>query len=311
MHPAENRERCNIVIADLGGTWLKLRTMRGGVPLADEAIHPISKIKTTRPVASLSGLIEAFAEKCSLNDYCLVIAVPGFVDLDFDKVLHSNNIPELRGIHLQAELQSQLGQPVVIERDAVLTLLGEHDSGVARGKDDVLGIFFGTGIGAAFLSNGQPFRGGGWALEIGHMPYGGTHILEDYGSGRALATLAKHHSVAVGGIFKSAQNGQNLTDALQDFVSVQAYAIATAITLYSPKLLVLGGGVIEMDGYPREDLVDKLLNRVSPRNIRDPEIQWSSLGWRSALFGAANLLEKKQSRLDAVAIGLPRRLPPG
>lgn len=302
MHPVKNKEVSNIVIADLGGTWLKLRAMRDGAPLDDETIHPISIIKTIKPVASLSDLISEFAEKCLLNDYCLVITVPGFIDLDFDKVLYSNNIPELRGIYLRTELQSQLGRPVIVERDSVLTLLGECDSGVAHGQDDVLGIFFGTGIGAAFISEGRPFRGGGWALEIGHMPYGDNHILEDYGSGRTLVTLAKHHSLAVGDIFKSAQNRPDLAEVLQRFVSVQAYAIATAIALYSPKILVIGGGVIEMDGYPRDELVKKVHELVSPRNIRDPEIQWSSLGWRSALFGAANLLEKKTNGLDATVI---------
>jgi len=291
MHAIENEGRYDIVIADIGGTWLKLRAMRNGVALDEEAVHPISKIKTTRPTASLSDLIADFAKTCSLRDYFLVTTVPGFIGLDFDEVLHSSNMPELRGIHLRTELQSLLGQPVIVERDAVLTLLGEYESGVARGQDDVLGIFFGTGIGAAFLSGGKPFRGGGWALEIGHTPCGGAgHILEDFGSGRALATLAKHRSVEVGGVFKSADTCPDLAAALDDFVSVQANAIATAVALYSPKLLVLGGGVLEMDGYPREELIRKLLSRVSPRNIRDPEIRWSSLGWRSALFGAAHLL---------------------
>lgn len=296
MHPVENRKRSNIVVADLGGTWLKLRAMRHGEVLAEEVIHPITKIRTASPTSSLSHLITGFAEECALKDYSLVITVPGFIDLDFDTILHSNNIPELRGIRLCTELQSFLGQQVIVERDAVLTLLGEYDRGVARGRDDVLGIFFGTGIGAAFVSAGKPFRGGGWALELGHIPYGGnTHTLEDFGSGRVLSALAERYNLEVGKIFNSTGNRADLAEALEEFISVQANAIAIAIALYAPKLLVLGGGVLEMDGYPRDALIRRMLNRVSPRYIRDPEIRWSSLGWRGALFGASYLLRQRSS----------------
>lgn len=290
MQSVGHSDQSNIIVADLGGTWLKLRAMRDGEPLADEAIHPTAAIKTAQPIVALSAFIHAFANTLMLIDYRVVITVPGFVDLDFDKVVHSNNIPELEGVYLQTELQSRLGQPVVVERDTVLTLLGEYNSGVAQGKNDVLGIFFGTGIGAAYLRDGKPFRGGGWALEIGHMPYGHDKTVEDYGSGRALVDLADLHRVAVSDVFRVADQHSELANALDDFVSVQAYAIATAITFCSPKLLVLGGGVLEMNEYPREKLTDKVFSRVSPKKIRDPEVRWSSLGWRSALFGATNLL---------------------
>ena len=96
--------------------------------------------------------------------------VPGFIDRDFDTVLHTANIPELSGIRLASELALELGVPVRLERDVVLQLLGESIAGAVLHEREVLAVYIGTGVGAAYLGENGIFRGGGWALEIGHMP---------------------------------------------------------------------------------------------------------------------------------------------
>ncbi|WKL33090.1 ROK family protein [Sinorhizobium meliloti] len=67
-------------------------------------------------------------------------------------------------------MASTLSVPVQLERDVVLQLLGESASGAIANECEVLAVYFGTGIGAAYLGENGIFRGGGWALEIGHMP---------------------------------------------------------------------------------------------------------------------------------------------
>ena len=114
-------------------------------------------------------LVGAAAE-AGLAPSTLVATVPGFVDRDFDTVLHAANVPELNGLQLASELRQALGLPVLLERDVVLQLLGESAAGAVRGRCEVLAIYIGTGIGAAYLGEQGIFRGGGWALEIGHIP---------------------------------------------------------------------------------------------------------------------------------------------
>jgi hypothetical protein len=49
------------------------------------------------------------------------------------------------------ELARETGIPVILERDAVLALMGEYAAGGCRGAKSVLGFFFGTGVGASYL----------------------------------------------------------------------------------------------------------------------------------------------------------------
>ncbi len=51
-----------------------------------------------------------------------------------------------------------------------LGFLGEWLAGAARGRQNVLGVWMGTGIGGGLVLDGRPFTGSlGGAGEIGHM----------------------------------------------------------------------------------------------------------------------------------------------
>jgi len=281
----------NIIVADIGGTWIKFRAVVAGALLDDETIHPSSSIRTGDPAERLAILVRDFAKRCAIDDYVLVATIPGFIDHDFDRILHTPNIPELHDCLLASELKTRLGKPVLLERDAILALLGEAEAGVAKGEDFVLGIFFGTGIGAAFLVDGRPFRGSGWALEIGHLPCGEPgQILEDFASGRALSELAEQFNTRIESVFSVAPELPGLRQTLDTFISRQAKAISAAITFFGPRMVVLGGGVLNIEGFPRAQLLAEVSARLSPKPLVNPTICWSTLGWRSAAYGAARIV---------------------
>ncbi len=162
-----------------------------------------SKLRNQDPVASLAEMISIMIEEAALAPDIVVSTVPGFLDIDEDRILFAANIPELNSRQLASELGAKIGIPVLLERDSVLALIGECLAGSAQSTDNVLGLFFGTGVGAAFLQDGRPFRGAGWALEIGHIPFKGeghqcegvrSDCLESYISGRALQMIADRHA---------------------------------------------------------------------------------------------------------------------
>jgi allose kinase len=221
-------------------------------------------------------------------------------------VLFAGNILGLNGRALASELGNLVGCPVLLERDAVLILTGETLTGVARGADDVLGIFFGTGIGAAFMQKGKPFRGGGWALEIGLMPFRGdgrvypgmrTDCLEAYASGRALQEIADRHEEPIGHVFRAAGKKPALADELATFVLHQSFAVGVAVAMVSPRTIVLGGGVLDIDGYPRSRLCT-LIARHAPiaETGREMDLRWAQHGWTSVLHGAPLVVAEHLAR---------------
>lgn len=300
-----------VMVIDIGGTNVKFGFVDASGPHSYGRLWPTERLRAGDPVEVLAGLVAAVAADAGLEPSAIVATVPGFIDVDFDRVLSAANIPSLNGRALASELTSAIGCPVYLERDAVLALAGEIAAGCARGADHVLGIFFGTGIGAAYVAGGMPFRGGGWALEIGHMPFRGegrrlgglrTDTIEAYCSGLALQDLATRHGIAVGAAFSGGQRvGEALAAELADFVRDQAFAVATAVALFSPATIVLGGGVLDMDGYPRDRLL-ALIDAHAPaaETGRRLDLRWSEHGWLSALHGARRVVAER-SRPSAVA----------
>ena len=230
---------------------------------------------------------------------------PGFLDKTATKVLFAANIPELNGCALTDELARESGLPTILERDSVLALIGEHVAGSCKNHKSVLGLFFGTGVGAAYLEGGRAFRGSGWALEIGHMPYNSSgrrlgadraECLEAYVSGKVLEHIAQEHRIAISDVFTAAKYDTALAQHVADFVRNQASAVGSAVAILSPETILLGGGICSMTDFPREQLVSAIEQSFPFDQIgQSVSIRWATLGWRSVLYGAP-IVEAERNR---------------
>ena len=290
-----------ILVIDIGGTSIKTGFVVDGRPHEFVRLFSTTELRTD-PIAALERMIFTVRTESCLEPAAVVSTVPGFLDAQQNRVLHAANIPELNGLLLATELGHRIGLPVLLERDAVLALMGEHVAGVCQGAGSVLGLFFGTGVGGAFLQQGIPFRGSGWALEIGHMPFSADRrwlnaergdCLEAYVSGKALERIAEHHQVPIEEVFRASAQASELSDHLREFVTNQVFAIATAIAVLSPETVILGGGICEIGDFPKAQLVTELEQSFPFISIGRPlDLRWASLGWRSVLHGATLLVRK-------------------
>jgi len=290
-----------IAVAEIGGTSVKIGFADGGSPSAFVRTFPTRRLRHAAPISELASIIRDTSRDASLAPRMVVATVPGFVDRDFDKVLHTANIPELNGHRLATELSAELKLPVRLERDVVLQLLGESVAGAVQGRDEVLAVYVGTGIGAAYLSRNGIFRGGGWALEIGHMPVyspedGRPTRIENRAAGGRLVELARNHQIAVEGLFASSDGSPGLAKALDDLIWYQAMAIASATVMYSPDTVLLGGGVTAIDKFPKR-LLEERIGICLPLSatIQPFDIRWASLGWQAAIHGAISLKPRYQT----------------
>ena len=294
-----------LLVADIGGTTVKIGFVVKGVPQTYVRVFPTSHLRHRDPVAGLAELIFLAIDEAKLQPHTIVSTVPGFLDKTARHVLLAVNLPELNGCALADELARETGISVILERDAVLALMGEHAAGGCRGATSVLGFFFGTGVGAAYLQNGRAFRGSGWALEVGHMPYNGSHrwlgaerpeCLEAYVSGKVLERIAQEHGVAISDVFSAAKHNRALGEHVAEFVRNQANAVGSAIAVLSPETVLLGGGICEMREFPREELASAVEHSFPFEQIgQSLVVQWATLGWQSVLHGAS-LLQTERDR---------------
>jgi len=291
----------SVVAVDVGGTFVRA----GSAVLSTGDVSSGAQIGTDAlrendPIEVLVALIGGEMARLARQPVGVVIGVPGFMDGTQRSIVETPNVRSLRGVALADRLESKLGLPVWLEHDAALLTRGEYAKGSARHCETVLAVYFGTGVGAAFLHYGRPLPMGPFRMQLGHIPVrgegricacGGMDCVEPYASGPVLIDLAARHGTSIDQLFEASVANGALATAVAQFLSDQAIAVATAITLLDPGVVVIGGGIPTMRGYPFDALQQEIRRRLSPvRERARPRIALAELGTAAVLHGAANLV---------------------
>ena len=304
---------------DIGGT-----KVLGGV--VDETGAIISRARRDTPAEGGVALTQAIADVALelMKDSeieSVGVSVAGFISADRKTILATPNIKDWNGVNLDYELTSRIGLPVVIENDANSAAWGEFKFGAGRGKENILMLTVGTGIGGGIVVNSNLLRGSfGIAAEIGHLRIvpngllcgcGAYGCFEQYGSGTALLRHAREaiqaHPDRASKILNRGDgsiegvNGTAITEAARDgdelalsiFETTGDYlgaGIASLAVILDPEAVVIGGGVIDAGDIllnPIRSSVDKYMPFAGKHP--HPQIVAAQLGNEAGLVGVADL----------------------
>ncbi len=152
---------------DVGGTkCLGVLLDDSGTVVRD---HRIPTPQTGSGPALVEAVDEVAKELQGGESLAVGVGVPGLVD--HDGVLRF--APNIRGVEdlaIRAELAKRLGVDVNVDNDATCAAWGERAMGAAHGRDHVILVTLGTGVGGGIVIEGRLVRGAnGFAGEIGHM----------------------------------------------------------------------------------------------------------------------------------------------
>ena len=270
-------------------------------------------------ISVVQEMLEASGIKKS-QIHAIAAGAPGVIDQGAGVVLFSPNLP-WRDYDISTPIQKAFGAPFHIGNDVNVGVLGEHAYGVAKGCDNVVGFFIGTGMGGGLILNGKLFTGHGFkAAEYGHMvlePEGplcgcgqrgclealsskkgmSAYIVQQTGRGRDCMLKDNIQN----GVFKSGALKKAL--AANDAVAMEAVnrachylAIATGnmINTISPEMVVYGGGVMEAVG---DIFLEKILAEVDrycmPSIRKTVTLKAAALGDDSILYGALAMIQGK------------------
>ncbi len=155
-----------IVSFDIGGSAIK-----GGIARSMADIVPLARRPT--PKHDFAGFVavlrDVIAEAGGKPD-CLSLSIAGVVDPDTQALICAN-IPCIHDRRLAADLEAELGYPVLIANDADCFAMAEAMSGAGRGHRIVFGAILGTGVGGGLVADGRLVNAaGGFAGEWGHGP---------------------------------------------------------------------------------------------------------------------------------------------
>jgi fructokinase len=219
--------------------------------------------------ATLDVIIDLVdAAEAELGQSCSVgIGIPGAESLATGLIKNANST-WLIGRPLRADLEDALNREVRLANDADCFALSEARDGAAAGAAVVFGAILGTGVGGGIVVNGDVLNGansiaGEWGhcylppaleSEIGRDPEcycGRRGCIETYLSGPGLA--ADHarmtgQCLSAPVIADRAAAGDVACDAtLQRYEARLAFALAQVINVLDPNVIVLGGGLSNLD----------------------------------------------------------------
>ena len=302
---------------DVGGTNIQ-------VGLVDDDNSVVGRAKTSTPTKGPASVVKAILAAIdeaggSSKDVAAVgIGIPGSV--------HNGQVvqvPNLAGwgeaVDIRAPLSEALGVPIALGNDANVGLLGEWLAGAARGHDDVLGLWLGTGIGGGLILNGRPYNGSfGAAGEIGHVivqaggalcSCGRRGCVEAY-AGRRTMTATAQAMVDAGrstdlfdiqrdeGKAKPTskvwaraldQEDELITGLFDEAVESIAVAVGSVVNLLDISLVVVGGGMAEKLGQDLADRIHQASRRWMLHPNPDLAFVVSALGDDAGVVGAAAL----------------------
>ncbi|MCM8813421.1 MAG: ROK family protein [Candidatus Omnitrophica bacterium] len=157
---------------DLGGT----KIAGACVDSTGQILHRL-KIPTPRQ-GGVKKIVQCLEQLCgqliqsagpSLPAGAVGIGIPGIVDAAHRNITVTPNL-NISGLSLAEILEKNIRLPVIIGNDVNLGLLGEQWLGAAQGKQNVVGLFPGTGIGGAIIIKNELVEGSnGAAAELGHI----------------------------------------------------------------------------------------------------------------------------------------------
>ncbi|MDI6749628.1 MAG: ROK family protein [Pseudomonadota bacterium] len=231
---------------DLGGTKIEIIVLGddGAMLLRERVPTPRGDYAAT--VATIAGLVTMAERKVGHDGTAppipVGIGIPG-AESRVTGLIKNANSTWLIGRPLRADLEAALGRAVRIENDANCFALSEATDGAAAGARVVFGVILGTGVGGGIVVDGRVLVGpNAIAGEWGHNPLPGategrpcycgrTDCIETYLSGPALA----------------AEGGAENAAALDRYEQRLARALAQVINILDPDVIVLGGGVSNLD----------------------------------------------------------------
>ncbi len=259
---------------DLGGTKIEI------LALADDG-RELWRQRAPTPTGDYTGTVNRIAELVEAADRALGergtigVGIPGTVSPATGLVKNSNSLC-LIGNPLDKDLERRIGRPVRTPNDADCFALSEAADGAGADAQSVFGVILGTGVGGGLVYRKQIIQGANAiAGEWGHNPLpwprvwampGGDSIDERPGPmcycGRPGCIelflsgpgFSRDHETATGEkrsateiVALAAAGNAAAAASLDRYLDRLARSLAIVINIFDPGVIVLGGGLSQIE----------------------------------------------------------------
>jgi len=281
---------------DLGGTKTE-------AILLDDSLDVLERKRIKTPhddyneiINSISSLVSEVSQ--NISDFSLGVCTPGVISKQTGLIKNSNT-QCLIGKPFKEDLEKKLDKKILIENDANCFAMAESKLGAAKDFELVFGVILGTGVGGGIVINGKLHSGitniaGEWGHHTLHRDgnpcyCGKNGCVETYISGPA---LEKRWLELTGKSQNLSDIVSNLDDEYRqkwknEFLENFGYGLANVIDVLDPDVIVLGGGLSNID-FLYSDGKNSVYEKVFSDLVQTPIFK-NKLGDSAGVFGAALL----------------------
>ncbi|QTQ15391.1 allose kinase [Treponema parvum] len=281
---------------EVGGTNIRFGIVREDLKLMSFDRLPTDRLsKAQNKISFFSSIIRDLIKKSTVKNITAVtFALASLMDRDRTYIYSSPMIDGFDNIAFKSELEKEFSFPVILEKDVNILLLYEIYKNKLPLKGIITGFFLGTGVGNSISIDGKIYVGNsGAACELGHIPlYSNTEFckcgkkgcVETKASGRVLEQFASDFfHCPIKEIFKLHGESPEIVEVIECF----ATAIATEIGIIDPYCIILGGGLINMENFPKELLISRIKSHLRIPYPRDSlEFLFASSDAEAGVIGA-------------------------
>ena len=283
---------------DIGGTKIAagLITSEGRVLRSARVPTPLTGGSSILDVALMLAREVAGADTLM----AIGIGTGGQVDAARGVIVSATDLlPGWAGTDVAGAFGRAFGLPCAVDNDVNALAVGEARLGTGRGLSSVLFLALGTGVGGAWLRDGQVHHGATWTGgEFGHLYLTASEdaprkTLEDWASGPGLArTYLELTGQAATGEEIARQATEDPSGGAAQTIArtgeVLGFGLASLANVFDPELIVIGGGLASLGDLLLGPARGVLARRGLPGPARCPVVV-AELGAEASLVGAACL----------------------
>lgn len=264
---------------DLGGTKIEVivlsadgtTQLRERIPTPSELDYQTEKEQYLAIISAIQFLVHNCEEKLKYSFQAIGIGIPGAISPSTGLVKNANTTC-LIGQAFQQDLESAFNKAksIYIANDADCFVLSEAKDGAAKGANSVFGVIIGTGCGGGLVINQQLISGpnaitGEWGHNPLPWPQSDEELMPCYcGKQGCIETFLSGPGFVLHANKTTSENTEapltskewhqrllaNDTRAIQVFdhyARQLAKSLASVINIIDPEVIVLGGGMSNID----------------------------------------------------------------
>ena len=281
---------------DIGGTRVKAVVVEDEGTVLDQVVRQSLNNGIERwaevAYALVQELIHQYGEELSVG-----VCAAGLADGDESCIWNlPNQMPGVEGLNWQRFLGRPQAVPAL--NDGQAALLGEQWLGAAAGRQNMIMLTLGTGVGGAAIVNGQLLRGArGRAGRFGHISIRDSDLLDIVGTPGSLEDAVGNQTVnqRSDGLFSDTRElltacqrqESNALRVWDQMLGDLARGLVSLINVLDPDLVLLGGGI----SIAGDELIQGVRRRLDRWEWRPGgigvELAFAKLGEWAGAFGAA------------------------